>query len=66
MNISLNGADHELTGGATILHLLEALELTGQRLAVEVNDEVIPRSEHSSRELREGDKVEIVRAVGGG
>lgn len=48
------------------MHLLEALELTGQRLAVEVNDEVIPRSEHSSRELREGDKVEIVRAVGGG
>lgn len=66
MNILLNGDTRELPSGATITALLESLELAGQRLAVELNEDVIPRSEHGSTELKEGDRVEIVRAVGGG
>ena len=66
MNILLNGDSREMPDGATITALLESLELAGQRLAVELNEDVIPRSEHGSTELKEGDRVEIVRAVGGG
>ena len=66
MTILLNGSAHELGDDATISALIEALELSDKRLAVEVNEEVIPRSEHGQLRLREGDRVEIVRAVGGG
>jgi sulfur carrier protein len=66
MKFFLNGSEHELPNGATIVTLIEDLEYTGQRLAVEVNEEVIPRSEHGETVLQEGDQVEIVRAVGGG
>ena len=66
MTIFLNGEAQELPEGATVAHLLEKLELAGQRLAVEVNEDVIPRSEHTVLKLGDGDRVEIVRAVGGG
>ncbi len=66
MNIFLNGNTHELPSGATIVTLIDDLKYAGQRLAVEVNEEVIPRSERADTVLSEGDHVEIVRAVGGG
>jgi len=50
----------------TVTQLLEVMALTGQRLAVEVNLEIVPRSGHLSRELRPGDRVEVVHAIGGG
>ena len=46
--------------------LIDQLDLTGKRLAVEVNEEVVPRSEHGEFRLRDGDRVEIVHAIGGG
>jgi sulfur carrier protein len=66
MNITLNGATHVLEDGATIAQLIDALGLSGQRLAVEVNGEIVPRGEHATHLLHEGDKVEVVRAIGGG
>jgi sulfur carrier protein len=66
MNIILNGASHAIEDGATVASLIDALGLTGQRLAVEVNGEIVPRSEHATHPLREGDKVELVQAIGGG
>ncbi len=66
MQIILNGESRDIPAESTVAELLEALELTGQRLAVEVNREIIPRGEFPGHRLREGDKVEIVRAVGGG
>ncbi|MGK0673738.1 MAG: sulfur carrier protein ThiS [Halothiobacillaceae bacterium] len=66
MNIILNGTSHALGDGTTVASLIEALGLTGQRLAVEVNGEIVPRGEHAAHILHEGDKVEIVRAIGGG
>ncbi|HLT63037.1 MAG TPA: sulfur carrier protein ThiS [Pseudohongiella sp.] len=66
MQIQLNGEPMELDDGSTIYGLLEKLELTQGRLAVEVNSEIVPRSQHTSTELKAGDRVEIVQAIGGG
>jgi sulfur carrier protein len=46
--------------------LIEQLELSGQRLAVEVNEELVPRSRFEEHRLVEEDRVEIIHAVGGG
>ncbi|MGA0937238.1 MAG: sulfur carrier protein ThiS [Sedimenticolaceae bacterium] len=66
MNISLNGKTHSLADNSSLACLIDALELTGKRIAVEVNDELVPRSEHADCQLNEGDRVEIVQAIGGG
>ncbi len=65
MNILLNGENHTVDTGITVQSLLDSLQLNG-RLAVEVNREIIPRSQHASHRLQESDKVEIVHAIGGG
>lgn len=49
----------------TLATLLQELKITG-RYAVEVNQSIVPRSRHGSHELRRGDRVEIVQAIGGG
>jgi len=66
MNIVLNGEQHGFADAPTLRALIDQLELTGKRLAVEVNEEVVPRSLHAEYRLREGDRVEIVHAIGGG
>ncbi len=66
MQILLNGKPRDAADGTTIAVLLGELELVGRRLAVEVNEDVIPRSRHPEHALREGDRVEIVHAIGGG
>ena len=66
MQIELNGEPHLVADGATVARLLDELDLTGKRLAVEVNEEVIPRSRHAECVLADGDEVEIVHAIGGG
>lgn len=66
MQILLNGEARELDVGCHLNTLLEELGLQGQRLAVEVNQEIVPRSEFASFVLSSNDKVEIVKAVGGG
>jgi sulfur carrier protein len=66
MDIVLNGDRYHLEKGATVGQLIEHLALKGRRLAVEVNEEVIPRSQHSGHRLGQGDRVEIMHAIGGG
>ena len=66
MNISLNGEHKTLEAGTTLAQLIEQLGLTGKRLAVEINREIIPKSEHPSCVLKEHDQIEIVHAIGGG
>lgn len=66
MMIILNGKTHEIAPDTPLAELVERLNLGRQRYAVEVNEEVVPRSQHASLRLREGDRVEIVRAIGGG
>ncbi|MCK9238075.1 MAG: sulfur carrier protein ThiS [Thiopseudomonas sp.] len=66
MQILLNGETYPLAKPLTLAELLEQLELTGKRLAVEVNLAIVPRSQHEQHVLKAGDKVEIVHAIGGG
>jgi sulfur carrier protein len=66
MHITVNGNTMELSEGTSMAGLIEQLELTGQRLAVEVNEELVPRSEFATHALGPGDRVEIIHAVGGG
>lgn len=66
MEILVNGASHEVPADITAARLVEMLGLTGQRLAMEVNREIIPRSTFETHRLQPGDRIEIVRAIGGG
>lgn len=66
MLVQVNGENMELPEGATIAALIERLTLTGKRLAVEVNEDIVPRSQHPQFALTEGDRVEVVHAIGGG
>ncbi len=66
MQITVNGQPREVPEGATAAELVELLELTGRRLAMEVNGDILPRSRHDGHRLTAGDRVEIVHAVGGG
>jgi len=63
---TVNGEQHSFETAPTLTHLLEHLGLTGKRLAVERNGEIVPRSQHPDTVLADGDKLEIVVAVGGG
>jgi sulfur carrier protein len=66
MRIQLNGEPFELPDGATVAALLTRLDLTGRRIAVELNQDIVPRSQHAETSLNEGDQVEVVHAIGGG
>jgi len=66
IKIELNGKPHPVVAGLTVKALIESLDMAEQRLAVEVNQEIVPRSEHAQFQLSAGDQVEIVRAIGGG
>jgi len=66
MQIIVNGAANEVTDDLTLAELIEQLQLAGQRLAVEINEELVPRSRFAEHRLGDQDRVEIIRAVGGG
>ena len=66
MQITLNGEPREIPDALTAAGLIELLDLTGKRLAMEVNEAIVPRSTYEHHVLAEGDRVEIVHAIGGG
>ena len=67
MNISINGNIKQFDGeNMTISVLVVTLNLVGKRLAIEKNGEIVPRSQFDAVLLSDGDKLEIVGAVGGG
>ena len=66
MQIQLNGDARAFEAEPTISELIASLGLTGRRIAVEVNEEIVPRSQHDATRLVDGDRVEIVHAIGGG
>lgn len=66
MQIQLNGEDHVVADTMTIAGLVESLGLQGRRLAVERNEDIVPRSAHADTPLHAGDRIEIVHAIGGG
>lgn len=66
MKITLNGEARDIGEARTVGELLADAGFAGRRVAVELNRAIVPRSEHASRVLVEGDRVEIVHAIGGG
>ena len=66
MKISVNGKDMEVADGISVDGLLAHLGVTRQYTAVAVNRDVTPKSEYAATVLRDGDRVEIVRPMGGG
>ena len=66
MTIRLNGEPRDVPDGCTVSALLAELRLNTKALAVERNLELVPRRDHESAVLSEGDRVEIVTLVGGG
>ncbi len=66
ITIVLNGSDRQVDSNISVSRLLEELGLTEKRLAVEINQQIIPRSNFTDHILNEKDNVEIVQAIGGG
>lgn len=66
MRINVNGEPTEIADGSNMSGLIECLGLTGKRLAIEVNEELVPRSRFDQHRLKSNDQVEIIHAVGGG
>jgi sulfur carrier protein len=66
IEVTVNGAAHRLERTVSLVALLERLEMAGKKIAVERNGEIVPRSQHAQTEVRDGDRLEIVVAVGGG
>lgn len=66
MQLVINGQKKDLQSGTTITQMLKELDITGSHIAVALNFQVVPRSNYDQTPLHEGDKVEIVHAVGGG
>ena len=66
IEIELNGAPHAVASTQSLQHLIDGLELAGKGIAVAVNREVVPRQQWQERLLQARDRVDIVRAIGGG
>ena len=66
MNIILNGEQREIPDACSAKGLVDLLELGGRRIAMEVNLEIVPGSSYADHVLKEGDRVEVVHAIGGG
>ncbi|OGB20430.1 MAG: thiamine biosynthesis protein ThiS [Burkholderiales bacterium RIFCSPLOWO2_02_FULL_57_36] len=66
MEIELNGAPHRIAEHQNLQELIEALDLSNKTLAIAVNREVVPRQLWPQRVLQPRDRVDIVRAIGGG
>ncbi len=66
MEIIVNGETRCVCDALSVAQLLTEMSLPQQRLAVEVNMEIVPRSAYTTQQLQAGDRVEIIRAVGGG
>lgn len=66
LRIIVNGEPRPVSAGSSVAALVAAMDLTGKRIAVERNGEIVPRSQHAEVLLQAGDRLEIVVAVGGG
>ena len=66
MQVQINGEPRDVPVGSTISAVIALLELAGRAVAVEVNKQLVPKRQHETTKLNEGDVVEIVTLVGGG
>jgi sulfur carrier protein len=66
LQIFINGEAQDVQESCSVQQLLQSMDISGKRLAVEVNEEIVPKSRHAEYAFCEGDRVEIVHAIGGG
>jgi sulfur carrier protein len=66
IRVTVNGAPREFSASLTCSQFVDQLALAGKRLAIEVNGEIVPRSRFAESRLCDGDRIEVVVAVGGG
>ncbi len=66
MKVVVNGEEKQFGVPLTVAQLLEEMGLAERRIAVEVNQEIVPRSRHGEVQLKDNDRVEVVFAIGGG
>ncbi len=66
VEIIVNGQPRTVAVGTTVAALLTELQLAVRHVAVEVNQELVPRAQHEARQLAPGDQLEVVTLVGGG
>ena len=66
MEVIINGDQHLIDSSYSLMDLLVSLEMTQGHIAVELNGEIIPKSTFQQQQLSDGDKIEIVQAIGGG
>ena len=66
VRVTLNGTPREFSASLTFTQLLDELDLAGKRLAIERNGQIVPRSTFAATSLADGDRIEVVIAVGGG
>ncbi len=66
MQVYVNGDTVQLNDGASLIDLLQQLQLADAKIAVELNESIVPRSQHQDQALHENDRLEIVHAIGGG
>jgi sulfur carrier protein len=66
IRILVNGAPRDFAAAPTVAQVVAELDLAGRRLAIERNGEIVPRSRFGDEVLAEGDRIEVVIAVGGG
>jgi thiamine biosynthesis protein ThiS len=66
MNLTINGETRVFTSAATLGALIEQLGMKSDRVAIELNREIVPRGQWEQTPLQDGDRLEIVHFVGGG
>ena len=66
IELAINGEPRRFPAPLTLAQLIASLDLAGKRIAIEKNGEIVPRSQHAETPLVDGDRLEIVVAVGGG
>lgn len=66
MTVTVNGAPHDVPEAATVADLIQLLGLGKNAVAAEVNQRLVPKRDHPTTPLQDGDKVELVSLVGGG
>ncbi len=66
LSILVNGQTKQVRAGHTVAALVREMALEGRRVAIEINEEIVPRSRYGEHQLEAGDRVEVVTAIGGG
>ena len=66
MQVTINGEHRSLDDGISLADLLLQLDLAEKRIAVEINESIVPKSLHGDTAIKPDDRIEIIHAIGGG